>query len=84
MDANKLAVLKEIDYKILPCCGLCSYAGLDKGSNWGTCTQIFYNHAKHTGPARALSIHRLGTCPNFNAVADAEVQLHGFAELLQS
>ena len=48
----------------MPVCGLCQHAWFPK-DDWGTCTIQTYEHEKHTGPARQLSIHKYGTCKLF-------------------
>lgn len=63
MDENKLKVLRDIGYEIRPCCGLCVH-GTFRGikDDFGSCAARTYDHKKHTGDARQLSIHRAGLC----------------------
>jgi hypothetical protein len=61
VDANKLSRLTEIGYRIGPQCGLCRH-GRFTTYDWGSCDRHQYEHGKHTGPARALSIFRGGVC----------------------
>jgi hypothetical protein len=63
MDANKLKVLQNLKYHILPVCGLCMYAKFE--NDWGTCRKHEYDHLKHTQQKRNLSIHKFGTCDQF-------------------
>ena len=65
MDANKEAKLREIGYHIRPACASCTHASIQSGHTWGTCTLHEYEHVKHTGPKRKLSIHMLGHCRHF-------------------
>ena len=67
MDANKLKVLEEIDYKILPCCMNCKHADIYV-LGFGTCKLHTYQHLKHENPggSRGLSIHASGTCQDFD------------------
>lgn len=66
MDANKLKVLQEIGYKIQPTCGSCE-AGVfaDPKSEFGSCVLYTYDHQKHSGADRQLSINRYGCCPEY-------------------
>lgn len=66
MDANKLQVLRDLPYTIKPVCGLCEH-GVFPNNEWGTCQVQQYDHQKHTGPARQLSIVKYGSCPKFKA-----------------
>jgi hypothetical protein len=71
MDPNKLKTLKDIGYKIHPCCRLCEHSKFASGStltspsNWGTCKTQTYDHQKHTESKRQLSINVLGGCGKF-------------------
>jgi hypothetical protein len=69
MDANKLQKLNDIDYTMLPCCGICQFADLSH-DGWGTCTKHTYKHKKHTGAERQLSITRYGSCASFLCTLD--------------
>lgn len=64
-DQNKLDALAKAGFSIKATCGLCSHATIRVGSDWGTCSKIRYEHGKHTGPSRDVSIHRAGGCPLF-------------------
>lgn len=83
MDANKAEVLREIDYTINPSCGLCLFASIKRGEDWGVCMTTTYQHLKHTGPPANLSIHRHGSCKSFQPKADIAADLHGFIEFLK-
>lgn len=77
MDANKLEVLVDVGYEISPACGICQYAEL-KGE-WGTCNYHEYEHLKHTGPERQLSINRYGSCKDFKP-SNIEMRLGAYLE----
>lgn len=81
MDANKAARLRQIGYQITAC-GTCAHSDIDPPSEWGTCRLFTYQHEKHTGPERPLSINRHGTCPAFKPRDSARGVLHGFEEFL--
>ncbi|HEU5116103.1 MAG TPA: hypothetical protein VFT74_05440 [Isosphaeraceae bacterium] len=84
MDANKLQKLKDIGYVVRRTCDNCYYAEFNhRADAFGECTLYTYEHKKHTGPARQLSINRNGTCPS-HTLSDAQTALlHGFAELVE-
>ena len=77
MDNNKLKVLREIGYRIMPTCGDCVWAEFPQ-DDWGTCGLHDYQHEKHTGEKRQLSIHKSGNCPQFEVATLAH--LSHFAE----
>jgi len=62
MDKNKLEMLREVGYRIPRCCHTCVHAQWRNPSMWGTCARHTYQHAKHTGPPRQMSIFRAGVC----------------------
>lgn len=61
MDANKATVLREVGYTIRGSCATCVH-GQFRGSPWGTCAALQYDHLKHAESTRQLSIHVLGRC----------------------
>lgn len=79
MDANKLTVLRQIEYRITSC-GACVHGEFKPGTDWGTCKDTQYNHGKHTESERNLSITRLGSCWKFKP--NRELPLKGFAEFI--
>lgn len=83
MDTNKQKLLQEIDYKINPCCSLCQYGNFKSNNEFGTCGLYEYEHLKHTGPARKLSIVRIGHCQNFEKDETKVVLLGKFDEFLK-
>jgi len=74
MDPNKLKVLQEVSYRINPCCGLCKHGWFPQ-NDWGTCEIQKYEHQKHSGPPRQLSIHKYGRCPKFKAKQNTNLGL---------
>ena len=84
MDADKLRVLHEVGYEVQESCGLCAHFNAQPGSDFGTCSLHQYDHAKHTGPLRLLSVHRNGRCSDgFEADPAGVFQLGGFADLIE-
>lgn len=85
MDANKLQVLRDLPYVISPVCGLCVHGKFVTPNNdWGTCELHQYDHKKHTGPARQLSIVKYGSCPKFTPDATKTGPLAFFQEFVKS
>jgi len=78
MDENKRAVLKKLQYKIQPCCFLCSHASLT--GIWGTCSKHAYMHLKHSEALRELSISQVGHCDGFEESSQKILALGKFAE----
>ena len=64
MDPTKLRVLQGLPYRIQPVCGLCRHGWFPQ-NDWGTCEQTSYQHEKHAGPPRQLSVHKFGNCWKF-------------------
>lgn len=82
MDRNKLKVLQDIGYSIKKVCGNCLH-GLFPQNDWGTCAVTTYDHEKHTGPARQLSIHRTGHCSKHVFDTSRGHQLGAFQPLIE-
>lgn len=80
MDADKERTLIEIGY-VIDSCGVCLFADIAAGQDWGTCLAHTYQHAKHTDTVRDLSIHRAGRCGDFEAGPDI-LALGAFASFL--
>lgn len=78
MDANKDKRLEEIGYMMHKTCGLCSFYEGGKGSMFGVCKKQKYQHLKHIGEARDLSVNIFGSCLSFNWDNAKLAQLHGF------
>lgn len=64
MDANKSEKLVQIGYRILSTCSLCRNGRFINGSDYGVCIKFGYFHLRH-GNTRELSIHRSGSCGEF-------------------
>lgn len=62
MDENKLKVLKESGYTVFKSCGLCEHFRSGIGVNFGTCKIQIYDHLKHSGPPREISVTEYGGC----------------------
>jgi hypothetical protein len=62
MDKNKLTELRAINYRIPKTCGLCKHGVFVGVNEWGGCAIRQYDHLKHTGPPRQLSIYKGGSC----------------------
>lgn len=82
MDANKLKVLRDLDYKVQKTCGLCAH-GVFPNNDWGTCQKHEYQHEKHTGDARKLSIVRYGSCAEFEQYDQSGATLGAYQEFLE-
>jgi hypothetical protein len=76
-DQNKLKKLNEIGYQIRPTCGICRFAEFKDKSDWGACFYEghTYQHEKHVGAPRRLSIHRSGYCPSFEGKPEINADL---------
>lgn len=83
MDENKRQRLKEIGYVIGPTCGTCIARAFRPGSMFGECLRHKYQHLKHTGDERMLSINEHGHCPDYKLDPSLLGPLHGFAEFLK-
>jgi hypothetical protein len=81
MDANKLIKLKEIDYSIQKCCGLCRYARMSS-DGWGECHNTSYKREKHNA-IYWVSINRYGYCDQFSLDEKAEEKLGKFDQFLE-
>ena len=83
MDQNKLNELRTIGFRIPKTCGLCKHGVFVGASDWGTCAVRTYEHLKHSGPPRQLSVYRGGSCPDKFDVDPARVaQLGAWAEFV--
>jgi hypothetical protein len=83
MDKNKLTELRSIDYKIPRTCGLCKHGVFVGVNDWGGCAIRTYDHLKHTGPPRQLSIYVGGSCSLFEEDARVANILGTFYEFLK-
>lgn len=82
MDATKLKVLRDLDYKVQKTCGLCIH-GVFPVNDWGTCQKHEYQHEKHTGGARKLSIVKYGSCKDFKEYDSSGATLGAYQEFLK-
>lgn len=82
MDANKLKVLQELGYQIPPTCGICKHGEFKPQTPWGTCKLHTYQHVKHTGDRRQLSIYQGGRCDKLEPDPSRVAKLERFAEFL--
>jgi len=64
VDSNKRLKLLDIGYRIAGTCGICQH-GMFANDSFGTCSLHTYQHLKHTGDARQLSVYAHGRCSEF-------------------
>lgn len=84
MDANKLAMLRDSGYRIPKSCSLCKHGVFVGPSEWGSCAVKAYEHLKHTGPKRQLSIYRGGACADkFEPREQLDAILGPYSEFLR-
>lgn len=81
MDANKLKVLQEIEYKISAVCSLCLHGEFPQ-NDFGTCSIHTYEHQKHSDQTRKLSVHKLGSCAMFTENQQAIAKLGSYEQFL--
>jgi len=60
-------MLGEVCYTVRACCEICTHGTFISTSMWGTCAKHTYEHKKHTGKPRQMSINRVGVCKTFDA-----------------
>jgi len=81
MDANKLRMLREINYTIHPSCALCKHGEFRTlKDDFGSCMAKTYEHLKHTGDPRQLSVHRGGSCKDFEVDPQKKAALGAYQE----
>ena len=83
MDKNKLKVLQDIDYKVQRTCGNCDWFVGDsytKSIMFSTCSKHTYEHKKHIGPERKLSVHRDGVCDKHEWNGNALNFMHSYSQ----
>ena len=83
MDQNKLQKLKEIDYKIYECCGMCSSFRPGQKEFFGTCTTHMYDHLKHDVKERELSVTVYGHCKSFRIRSICEIILGFYIQFVK-
>jgi hypothetical protein len=83
MDKNKLKVLRETGYIIPGTCGMCEHGQFPiQGAAFGTCALKTYQHEKHTGAPRQLSVFKAGRCDDFKIKPETEKVLGAWGEFL--
>jgi hypothetical protein len=83
MDQNKLTELRSIGYRIPRTCGLCVHGVFVGAKEFGGCDVRQYEHRKHTGPKRQLSIFKGGSCTDkFEVDETRAAQLGAYREFL--
>jgi len=75
-DPNKLEVLREARFRVLPTCRTCISFLPGSCSNWGTCRRLTYDHGKHTGEDRHPSVPPNGWCMGY-ATTDSHLSWLG-------
>lgn len=83
MDENKRKKLHEIGYTIGPSCDTCVHFQAYSDENFGTCTKYKYQHLKHTGTERSLSVYKHGSCPQYQQQPGIDNIVHGFKEFIK-
>lgn len=83
MDVNKRLKLVEVGYEIGPSCGTCKHGRFEYEERFGTCEVNEYQHLKHTGKPRKLSVYEFGRCPKFERAGWVEHAIHGFKEFMR-
>jgi hypothetical protein len=83
MDLNKLQVLREVGYTIPRSCTLCANSKWEGASEWGSCMITTYQHKKHIGLPRQLSIYRGGQCSKFVLEESAAATLGAYIEFIK-
>lgn len=83
MDANKLQVLQDIGYVVRDSCGSCINFDPGVASGWGVCTFHSYDHIKHTGVARQLSVNEAGWCPWFERDREDTALLGAYQQFME-
>jgi len=82
-DPNKFKRLRQIGYTIPSTCGFCVHGMFGPGAHFGTCAVHEYEHGKHTGPPRQLSIYLGGRCSVFEQDLSKTGVLGAFAEFFE-
>ena len=77
-DENKFEMLGEVCYTVRACCAICAHGTFIGLAQWGTCAKHTYEHKKHTGDKRQMSINILGVCKTFEADEAKLARLQSF------
>lgn len=83
MDENKLDKLKQIQYEILPTCHNCKHFKQLSDKFFGECCAYKYQHKKHTGAERQLSVYLGGHCPTHQWANEDMMMLHSFKQFIK-
>jgi hypothetical protein len=87
VDENKRAKLIDAAYRVLRTCGNCIHSDIlevvGMSAVWGTCRRWRYQHNKHTGEPRPLSVNAAGTCSFHVLRRNAPIKLGGFTPFLE-
>lgn len=84
MDDNKLKLLKQVEYEVCRCCYFCAHSEpFRQGTDWSTCRRYKYQHLKHTGDLRQMSIVKFGVCSSFEPKDGARLELGAFAQFMK-
>lgn len=81
-DANKFEALRDLNYTVQKVCGLCRH-GRFPNNDWGTCSRSEYQHKKHTGAPRQLSIVKYGSCESFEIDESKQALLGAHQEFVK-
>lgn len=83
MDENKRQQLLAIGYAIQGTCGICKHGQFQPNTAFGTCAIHAYQHLKHTGDKRQLSVYAHGRCPKF-LLDDSKARLGLWQEFVKT
>lgn len=88
MDENKRKTLREIGYEIPSSCFTCAHGEFNTLKSmsdlWGSCAIQEYQHLKHTGEKRRLSIYAGGRCGKFEQHAGKAAHIGSFQEFFKT
>jgi len=84
-DPDKFRMLRKVGYQIPRTCGFCKHAQMKgfPGYGWGTCAVHQYQHGKHTGGPRQMSIYHAGSCDTFELNPATLAVLGSFREFFE-
>lgn len=83
-DEAKFNVLRSAGYTIPNLCCFCKHSSFEARHDWGVCSELQYEHGKHTGGTRSASVSRMGTCGFFKEAPGADAVLGSHAEFRPS
>jgi len=80
-DKNKLAMMREMNYRIVDSCATCRF-GLGRHSNegWGRCSQLSYKHDKHSDHTRPMPAHTAFICDDHERAEWVDLSLNDYAD----